>query len=85
MPVASKLPGFEIYAPREEQEDLAPLKEFKCPQCGAVTAYSILQSGLSCEHCGYQEQVQAAVVGRAAETFEFSLDNLAVAAHGWGE
>ncbi|MBW6474764.1 MAG: transposase, partial [Anaerolineaceae bacterium] len=85
VPVASKLPGFEIYAPKAEQEDIAPLKEFKCPQCGAVTAYSILQSGLACKHCGYQEKVQANVVGTQAEQFEFSLDNLAVAAHGWGE
>lgn len=85
IPVEAKLPGFEIYAPAPETEEEQQMYEFKCPQCGAVTKYSIKQASLVCEHCGYQEQLKAEVVGKEAEQFEFSLDNLALAAHGWGE
>jgi predicted RNA-binding Zn-ribbon protein involved in translation (DUF1610 family) len=83
--VKSNLTGFEVYAPVQEKKDEQEILEFKCPQCGAVTAYSIGQAGLACGHCGYQQKIQADVVGKQAEQFEFSLDNLAVAAHGWGE
>lgn len=83
--VKSNLPGFEVYAPVQEKKDEQEILEYKCPQCGAVTAYSIGQAGLACAHCGYQQKIQADVVGKQAEQFEFSLDNLAVAAHGWGE
>jgi len=82
--VKSQLQGFEVYAPAQKVEEKDVL-EFKCPNCGAVTAYSIGQEGLACGHCGYQEKVQANVVGTQAEEFEFSLDNLARAAHGWGD
>jgi DNA-directed RNA polymerase subunit RPC12/RpoP len=83
--VETKLPGFEIYAPVSTKEDDKPIHEFKCPNCGAVTAYSIDQGGLACEHCGYKEAVKAEVVGTQAEALEFSLANLAIAAHGWGD
>lgn len=83
--VETKLPGFEIYAPAPEKKDDQPIHEFKCPQCGAVTSFSIKQAALSCQHCGYQEALQAKVVGTQAEAMEFSLANLAIAAHGWGE
>lgn len=85
VPVKSNLPGFEVFAPAPEKKEEKEILEFKCPQCGAVTAYSIGQSGLVCAHCGYEEKIQADVVGTQAEQFEFSLDNLSVAAHGWGE
>lgn len=85
VPVKSLLPGFEIYAPAPEKKEEEKILEFKCPRCGAVTAYAIGQAGLACAHCGYQEKIQADIVGTQAEQFEFSLDNLAVAAHGWGE
>ncbi len=84
VPVESLLPGFEVYAPAPEKTQ-EETQEFKCPNCGAVTAYSIDQVGLVCEHCGYQQKVQADIVGTQAEQFEFSLDNLAKAAHGWGD
>jgi len=83
--VESKLTGFEIYAPIPEKHEEKEIQEFKCPQCGAVTAYAIGQSLLACEHCGYQETIQSQVLGRAAEQSEFSLENLAKAAHGWGD
>lgn len=82
--VKSLLPGFEVYVPAQEKTK-EEIQEFKCPNCGAVTSYSINQAGLACEHCGYQEKVLADVVGTQAEQFEFSLDNLAKATHGWGE
>ena len=36
-PVPSKIPGIEVYAPAPEQEEEAPARTFRCPQCnGAV-------------------------------------------------
>lgn len=81
--VKSLLSGFEVYAPLPEKTK-EEIHEFKCPNCGAVTAYSIDQAGLACGHCGYQEKMVADVVGTQAEQYEFSLDNLAKAEHGWG-
>jgi DNA-directed RNA polymerase subunit RPC12/RpoP len=83
--VPSKIPGFVIYAPVQEKEVEEKITEFKCPKCGAFTAYAIDQAGLACEHCGYQEQILADVVGKEAEKFDFSLENLTRASHGWGE
>ena len=83
--VKSNLPGFEVYAPVQEKKDEQEILEFKCPQCGAVTAYSIGQAGLACEHCGYQARIQAEKVGTQADQNEFSLDNLEKATRGWGD
>lgn len=84
IPVKSHLPGFEVYAPAPKAQE-KEVQEFKCPNCGAVTAYSIGQASLACGHCGFQEKIQANIVGTQAEELEFSLDNLARAAHGWGD
>ena len=46
IPVEAKLPGFEIYAPAPETEEEQQMYEFNCPQCGAVTKYSIKQASL---------------------------------------
>ncbi len=59
--------------------------EFKCPQCGAATAYSAEDGGLTCSHCGYYEAPEKSVVGRAASQFEFTVETMQRAAQGWGE
>ena len=84
IPVKSEMPGFTVYAPDPNVKQAA-IEEFKCPQCGAMTAYSIGQAAISCQHCGFVEEIDAQVVGKEAARNDFSLDNLALAAHGWGE
>jgi len=49
---------------------------FKCPQCGATTAFSAADKGLTCTHCGYYEAPQKAVVGKTAKQLEFTTDAL---------
>jgi len=59
--------------------DTAPqqgIVEFKCPQCGATTAFSAEDKGLMCTHCGYYEAPQKGVVGKAAAELEFTSDAL---------
>lgn len=80
----SAVAGIEVYMPVPATEKQEAVRDFKCPQCGATTAYSIQEQGLTCAHCGYYEPPHQAVVGRDAEEFEFTLENLDRAAHGWG-
>ncbi|MBN1921859.1 MAG: hypothetical protein JW892_11475 [Anaerolineae bacterium] len=90
----SALPGIEIFMPAPEGEATQkPVVDFKCPNCGAPTAYSVEDGGLRCQHCGYYEPPKRAVVGKGAESFEFKVETLeqlaaqatAQSAHGWGE
>jgi predicted RNA-binding Zn-ribbon protein involved in translation (DUF1610 family)/predicted heme/steroid binding protein len=85
IPAESAISGIEIYLPAPP--DSGPQKEivdFKCPQCGATTAYSVADGGLTCTHCGYYEAPQAAVVGKRAAQFEFTVETMQRAAQGWG-
>ncbi len=82
----SKVSGIEVYMPAPP--DAAPQPEivdFKCPQCGATTAYSAADGGLTCSHCGYYEAPSKPVVGRKAAEFEFTVETLERDAQGWGE
>ncbi|MDM8529107.1 hypothetical protein QUF58_12985 [Anaerolineales bacterium HSG24] len=81
----SAVTGIEVYQPAPEDEiQERPVVEFKCPQCMAATAYSATDGGLTCTHCGYYEPPSQEVVGKGAESFDFSAKNLKRAAHGWG-
>jgi len=82
----SAVEGIEVYAPRpKESTPHLPIVDFKCPQCGATTAYDIPDKGLTCTHCGYYEPPKTPVVGKGAEEFEFTVDTMERSAHGWGE
>jgi hypothetical protein len=84
-PQPSKVEGIQVFAPAPQQEEKhQPVVDFKCPQCGAVTAYSVADGGLTCTHCGYHEPPAKPVVGKGAETFEFTVETMERAAHGWG-
>ncbi len=86
VPVASAVEGIQVYAPAPPQQAAQPDEvEFKCPQCGATTAYSAADGGLTCSYCGYYEPPKKQAVGKGAQEFEFTLENLERAAHGWGE
>jgi DNA-directed RNA polymerase subunit RPC12/RpoP len=84
-PVESAFPGIEVYAPAPEGQAAAPVVEFKCPQCGAATAFHAGEGGLKCSHCGYYEQAAAETPGEAAEQHEFTVESLEQANRGWGE
>ena len=86
IPTQSAVPGIEIYMPAPPKvEAHREVVEFKCPQCGANTAYSAADGGLTCTHCGYYEPPQKAIAGKGAEEFEFTVETLQRAARGWGE
>jgi predicted RNA-binding Zn-ribbon protein involved in translation (DUF1610 family) len=86
IPFDSKISGIDVYQPAPQKiQDERPVVEFECPQCGATTAYSIEDGGLTCAHCGYIEQARTLIVGKSAEEFEFTLDTMEKAARGWGE
>jgi predicted RNA-binding Zn-ribbon protein involved in translation (DUF1610 family) len=82
----SAVAGIEVYmpAPAKVEAERATV-DFKCPQCGATTAYNVADGGLTCTHCGYYEPPQKAVVGKQAAEMEFTPQALAQAALGWGE
>ncbi|MFN2194641.1 MAG: hypothetical protein ACK2UW_00785 [Anaerolineales bacterium] len=81
----SKIEGIEIFKPAPPKEAASKDVTFKCPQCGANTAYSVEDGGLVCAYCGYYEKPDAVVVGKRAEQFEFKVDTLQRLAQGWGE
>jgi hypothetical protein len=85
IPAPSRLAGIEIFMPAPP--DSAPqleIVDFKCPQCGAATAFSAADGGLTCSHCGYYEAPEKAVVGKRAAQFEFTVETMERATQGWG-
>lgn len=84
IPGPSKLSGIEVYLPAGKA---APpdVQEFKCPKCGATTAYNLEAGQITCEHCGYSETPEEKHLGRAAEGFEFLVETIARSEKGWGE
>ncbi len=83
--VPSALEGIDVYAPTPpEQAPQQEIVNFKCPQCGAETAYSVADGGLKCTHCGYYQPPAAKAVGTRAAEQEFTVETVNLAAHGWG-
>jgi predicted RNA-binding Zn-ribbon protein involved in translation (DUF1610 family) len=86
IPLDSAIDGIEVFGPAPTES--SPGKEivdFKCPQCGATTAFSASDGGLTCTHCGYYEAPEKPIVGRMATEFEFTIETMERAAQGWGE
>ena len=85
IPTQSRLAGIEIFMPAPPESVPQPeVVDFKCPQCGAVTAFSAADGGLTCSHCGYYEAPDQAVVGKRAAQFEFTVETMQRLAQGWG-
>ncbi len=81
----SAVSGIEVYMPAPvEAGKQAEVVDFKCPQCGATTAFSAAEGGLTCSHCGYHQESQKQVVGRRADEFEFTVETVRQAEQGWG-
>ena len=83
--VESQLEGITVFAPAPQVDTTPEAQEFKCPQCGASTTFDPSVAGVVCQHCGYSQAVTAQAVGRTAAEDEFTLENLSLAARGWGE
>lgn len=85
VPTQSRLDGIEIFMPAPPESLPQPeVVDFKCPQCGAATAFSASDGGLTCSHCGYYEAPDKPVVGQRAAQLEFTVETMQRAAQGWG-
>ena len=85
VPTQSKVTGIDVYMPAPQAApEQSEVVEFNCPQCGATTAYSVADGGLTCSHCSYHEAPATSVVGVRAEEHEFTVASLEQAARGWG-
>ncbi len=80
----SQVQGVSVYAPQAKAIEQDQTKRYDCPNCGATITYDISAGSVACEHCGYIAPIQAAVLGKTAENFEFTLETLSQAARGWG-
>ncbi|MCB0175787.1 MAG: hypothetical protein KDI02_05365 [Anaerolineae bacterium] len=86
IPAPSAIEGIEVYQPAPTQPQAhREVVQFNCPQCGAGTAYSATDGGLTCTHCGFYEPPEHDIVGTQAERFEFTVETVQRAAQGWGE
>lgn len=85
IPTESKIEGIQVFKPAPPEEEKKANIKFKCPQCGANTAYSVEESGLVCSYCGYYEKPESKILGKSAEEFEFKVETLERLAQGWGE
>jgi predicted RNA-binding Zn-ribbon protein involved in translation (DUF1610 family) len=84
MRTESAVDGITVYMPRPPEEKHEEVVDFRCPECDGVTAYSADDGGLTCAFCGYHEAPQKEVVGKAAQEFEFTVETMHRATHGWG-
>jgi DNA-directed RNA polymerase subunit RPC12/RpoP len=85
VPTESAVAGITVFKPRPPAEEAHALViDFRCPRCDATTGYSTADGGLTCQHCGHYEPPSERVVGRDATQFEFRVETLERAAHGWG-
>jgi len=80
----SQLEGITVFAPRPEVKTVDAVQSFKCPKCGASTQFDVAAGGVACEYCGHVVEVAAQQVGRQADEYEFTLETLQQAVHGWG-
>ncbi len=83
-PTESALDGVTVFKPVQQQDDPTQIVTFACPNCGADRAFSVADGGLTCTFCGYHEEPESEMVGKAAEEFEFHAETLQQASHGWG-
>lgn len=81
----SAVPGIEVYKPAPVDEEHREVVDFRCPQCDGGTAYNVANGGLTCAYCGYYEPPPQTIVGKDAEEFEFTVETVRRAAHGWGD
>lgn len=72
----SKLEGITVYAPAPRVENVPDARDFKCPNCGATTAFNPRAGSVTCSNCGSVYAIHADRVGRGAAEFEFTLETV---------
>jgi predicted RNA-binding Zn-ribbon protein involved in translation (DUF1610 family) len=85
IPIPSQVEGIELYAPAPKEEEHEETRTFKCRHCGGTISYSATEHQLTCPYCGQTQDLTAEELGRAAAEFEFTLETMERAHHGWGE
>ncbi len=80
----SQLDGITLFKPAAHQEKLDATVNFRCPNCAGETGFNAADGGLTCAYCGYHEEPEKETVGKSAEQFEFTVDTVRQASHGWG-
>lgn len=80
--IPSKLEGVLVFAPIPEK-DKEQVRSYACPQCGGELKFDVNTSGMACIYCGFSAAVSTAVVGKDAQTFEFTLENIQAAEQEW--
>lgn len=89
-----------MYAPAPRAENIPDARDastplgtsFKCPNCGATTAFNPRAGSVTCANCGSVYAIHAENVGRDAAEFEFTLETVKQAetystpelVRGWG-
>ncbi len=84
VPTPSQIDGIDLFKPAPPKEKLDAAVNFRCPNCDGETAFSAADGGLTCNYCGYHEAPEKEIVGKSAEQFEFTVETVNRAAHGWG-
>ncbi|MCC7162063.1 MAG: TFIIB-type zinc ribbon-containing protein [Anaerolineae bacterium] len=82
--VESKLDGITVYAPAPRADQADNARNFKCPNCGATTAFDPRAGSVTCSNCGSVYALNTRQVGRNANELEFTLDTLNSTPRGWG-
>ena len=80
----SALNGVTVFMPSHVHEEHERVVAFRCAQCNGEMAFSAADGGVTCNYCGYHEAPESEVVGKSAETFEFTVETVEQASHGWG-
>jgi len=81
----SLMPEGASYAPPETPPPVeATIKTYLCPNCGATISYSIEETVLVCQFCGFKRKVDQIVI---SESSEQSLDAVlpTTSAHRWAD
>lgn len=80
--VPSGLDGVMVFAPIPEK-DAEEVRSYACPQCGGHLKFDVNSAGMACIYCGYTAQVATKQVGKSAQSFEFTLENVQASEQEW--
>lgn len=71
-----------VFAPVPEKDE-EQVRSYACPQCGGHLEFDVATAGMACIYCGFTAAVNTAHVGKNAETFEFTLENVKASEEDW--
>lgn len=80
--VPSELDGVMVFAPIPEKDE-DEVRSYACPQCGGHLKFDVNSAGMACIYCGYTAPVATKQVGKSAQSFEFTLENVQAAEQEW--